>query len=312
MLRGLLLAAAGSARLRRWVTALPPTRAVVARFIAGDTLADGIDAARSLASRGLDSTIDVLGEHTDTLAQAQAATASYLDLLQRVHEAGLAGSVEVSLKLTALGAGLPGAPGSDSAALAEANARRICAAAAAIGTTVTLDAEDHTTTDTTLAIAGRLRPDFPDLGVVLQAALFRTPLDADRLGGPGARVRLCKGAYAEPATLAWQRREEVNAAYLRVLGRLFAAGACPLVASHDPELIAAAPGLATASGRTADDYEHQFLYGIRTDEQLALAAAGRRVRIYVPCGTDWWAYFMRRLAERPANLGFFLRALVGR
>lgn len=309
MLRGPLLAAARSDRLRRWVTALPLTRAVVARFIAGDTLADGVAAAGRLAADGLTATIDVLGEHTTTAAQAEATTRSYLDLLGLVDDAGLAGSVEVSVKLSALGAGL-GGPGADGPGLAEANARRICAAGAALGTTVTLDAEDHSTTDTTLAVAERLRADHPDLGVVLQAALFRTPLDAGRFGGPGMRVRLCKGAYAGPGTVAWQRPGDVTAAYLRVLRLLFEAGARPLVASHDPAIIAAVPELAAAG--SSPGYEHQFLYGIRTDEQRRLAAAGRAVRVYVPCGTDWWAYFIRRLAERPANLVFFLRALVGR
>ncbi|MGC3953842.1 MAG: proline dehydrogenase family protein [Propionicimonas sp.] len=307
MLRSLLLKAAGSRRLRRLVEAAPPTRAVVRRFIAGDTIADGLSAARRLLDHGLVSSIDVLGEDVTDPAQAERATRAYLDLLAGVPEAGLVGSLDVSLKLTSLGAALPGG-----AEAAHRNARRICEAAAEVGATVTVDAEDHTTLDQMHGVVDQLREDFPTTGLVLQAMLHRTPADTTHYAGPGSRVRLCKGAYDEPSEVALRERSEVSAAYVAAARTLFNGQGYPMLATHDPELIAAAQVLAAETGREAGEYEFQMLYGIRTDEQRRLAEAGHRVRIYVPCGTDWWGYFVRRLAERPANLLFFLRALVGR
>lgn len=307
MLRSLLLRAARNSRLRALVTALPPTRAVVARFIAGERVADGLAAAQRLAADGLYATIDVLGEDTLQPEQAEAATLAYLDLLAGVARAGLVGSVDVSLKLTCLGAALPGG-----AEIAYTNARRICEAAAAVGATVTVDAEDHTTIDRMHGVVEQLRADFPGVGLVLQAMLHRTALDAETFSGPGSRVRLCKGAYDEPAEVALRDRAEISAAYVAAARTLFRGKGYPMIATHDPEMIAATLLLAEDTGREPGDYEFQMLYGIRTDEQRRLAAAGHRVRVYIPCGTDWWGYFVRRLAERPANLWFFLRALVGR
>ncbi len=307
MLRSVLLAASRTTRLRDVISAQPLTQRVVQRFIAGETLADGLAAARRLADDGRYSSIDVLGEDTTDLAQAEAATGSYLSLLREISAAGLGEWVEVSVKLSSLGGALLG--GADHATR---HAREICEAARAVGTTVTVDAEDHTTTDQTLGIVEELRADFPELGVVLQAALHRTVLDAQRMGGGGSRIRLCKGAYAEPASAALQDLGEVRAAFVAVLRQLFGRGTFAMVATHDPELIAATLVLAEEAGIAAGDYEFQMLYGIRDDEQRRLVAAGHRVRVYVPCGTDWWGYFLRRLAERPANLLFFLRALVGR
>ncbi len=307
MLRSLLLSAAGSQRLRRLVEAAPPTRAVVRRFIAGDTIADGLEAAQRLADDGLVASIDVLGEDVTDPEQAEQATGAYLELLAGVPGAGLVGSLDVSLKLTSLGAALPGG-----AEVAHRNARRICEAAATVGATVTIDAEDHTTLDRMHGVVDQLREEFPTVGLVLQAMLHRTPADAVRYSGPASRVRLCKGAYDEPAEAALQDRADVSAAYVAAARTLFAGQGYPMLATHDPELIAAAQVLAAETGRRPGDYEFQLLYGIRTDEQQRLARAGHRVRIYVPCGTDWWGYFVRRLAERPANLLFFLRALFGR
>jgi proline dehydrogenase len=307
MLRSLLLRAAGSQRLRGMVEAAPPTRAVVRRFIAGDTIADGLQAAQRLAEDGLVASIDVLGEDVTDPAQAKQATQAYLELLAGVPQAGLVGSLDVSLKLTSLGAALPG--GTEAA---YSNARRICEAAVMVGATVTVDAEDHTTLDRMHGVVDQLREDFPTVGLVLQAMLHRTPADAVRYAGPASRVRLCKGAYDEPAEAALRGRAEVSAAYVAAARTLFAGQGYPMLATHDPELIAAAEVLAGESGRRPGDYEFQMLFGIRTDEQRRLARTGHRVRVYVPCGTDWWGYFVRRLAERPANLLFFLRALVGR
>lgn len=307
VLRSLLLRAARNDRLRRLVSAAPPTRAVVKRFIAGETVADGLAAAQSLADDGLFATIDVLGEDTTEPGQADAATSAYLDLLAGIPAAGLTGSVDVSLKLSSLGAALPGG-----AEIAYTNARKICEAASAVGASVTVDAEDHTTLDRMHAVVDQLRTDFPGVGVVVQAMLLRTPADVQRFSSQGARVRLCKGAYDEPAEVALRQPEQVSTAYVAASRTLFHGDGYPMLATHDPEMIAAAEVLAGEAGRSAGEYEYQMLYGIRTDEQRRLAAAGHRVRVYVPCGTDWWGYFVRRLAERPANLVFFLRALVGR
>lgn len=306
-LRSLLLRAAASTRLRRLVEAAPPTRAVVRRFIAGDTIADGLAAAQRLADEGLVASIDILGEDVADPEQAERATQAYLDLLAGVPAAGLVGSLDVSLKLTSLGGSLPG--GTETA---YRNARRICEAASAVGATVTVDAEDHTTLDRMHGVVDQLREEFPGVGLVLQAMLRRTPDDVARYAGPGSRVRLCKGAYDEPSEVALRSRADVSAGYVAAARTLFAGQGYPMLATHDPELITAAAVLAVETGRKPGDYEFQMLYGIRGDEQRRLAEAGHRVRIYVPCGTDWWGYFVRRLAERPANLLFFLRALVGR
>ena len=226
-------------------------------------------------------------------------------LLAELNAAGLSEVAEVSIKLTALGLALPGGR-----ELALTHARAICAAASAAGTTVTVDAEDHTTTGTTLGILAELRRDYPATGGVL-SYLHRTLADCELLSSEGSRIRLCKGAYAEPAEVAHQTREEVSAAYVAGARILLAGDGYPMLATHDPEMIAAVAELARQLGREPGSYELQMLFGIRADEQRRLAASGERVRVYVPFGTDWWGYFVRRLAERPANLVFFARALFG-
>jgi proline dehydrogenase len=169
--------------------------------------------------------------------------------------------------------------------------------------------EDHTTTDSTLGIARELRADFPWLGVVLQAYLRRTEADCKDFSGPGSRVRICKGAYKEPESVAFQGKHEVDLAYVRALKVLMAGEGYPMVASHDPNMIKIAGQLAEWNGRTRDSFEYQMLFGIRPEEQLRLAEAGNTMRVYLPYGQEWYGYFMRRLAERPANLTFFLRAM---
>jgi proline dehydrogenase len=210
----------------------------------------------------------------------------------------------VSVKLSALGQALPsGGPG-----LATDNAARICARAALAGTTVTVDMEDHTTTDLTLDIVRELRRDWPETGAVLQAYLRRTEADCAALAGPGSRVRLCKGAYDEPASVAFRDRHEVDESFRRCLAALMAGRGYPMVATHDPALIADADQVAGA-GR---DFEFQMLYGVRPEEQRRLASAGRKLRVYLPYGSAWFPYFMRRLGERPANVMFFLRSFASR
>jgi proline dehydrogenase len=177
---------------------------------------------------------------------------------------------------------------------------------------VTVDAEDHTTTDSTLSIVRELRTEFDWLGTVLQAYLERTEADCAEFAASGARIRLCKGAYDEPASVAYRDPAEVTDSYLRCLEILMRGNGYPMVASHDPAIIAAVPGLAREFTRGTDAFEYQMLYGIRDGEQRRLAAEGNHVRVYVPFGSQWYGYFVRRLAERPANLMFFLRALAHR
>jgi proline dehydrogenase len=212
---------------------------------------------------------------------------------------------EVSLKLSALGQYLEG----DGHKIALEHAREICQAAADAGTTVTLDMEDHTTTDSTLGILRELRGDFPWVGAVLQAHLHRSESDCRDLATPGSRVRLCKGAYKEPASVAYQSRLDVDRSYVRCLRVLMEGSGYPMVATHDPRLIPLAAELAEVNARAADSFEYQMLYGIRPNEQLRLAAGGATMRVYVPYGDEWYGYLMRRLAERPSNVAFFLRAL---
>jgi proline dehydrogenase len=260
---------------------------------------------RVLAAEGLRITLDHLGEDTVTVEQAAAAKDEYLRLLKALADAGLTPAAEVSVKLSALGQRFD-------EGLATEHAQAVCAAATAAGTTVTLDMEDHDTTDQTLDALARLRADFPATGAVLQAYLRRTEGDCRELATPGSRVRLCKGAYAEPATVAYQSAMDVDKSYVRCLNILMSGSGHPMVATHDPRLIAIAEDRARWFDRRPTDFEFQMLYGVRPEEQRRLAAAGYTVRVYVPYGTAWYAYLMRRLAERPANLAFFLKALTSR
>lgn len=308
MLRNALLAAAGSTAVRGLVEANPLTGAVVRRFVAGTGTADAVRTTAELRRAGLSTTLDHLGEQVSDARQASRTVSAYRDVLRGLSDAGLADGAEVSVKLSAVGQFLP----VDGEKTALDNARAICEAAAAAGTTVTLDMEDHTTTESTLGILRDLRVDFPQVGAVLQAYLHRTEQDCRELAAAGARVRLCKGAYSEPASVAFQERTEVDRSYVRCLRELMRGSGYPMVATHDPRLIPIAAELAERSGRGADGFEYQMLYGIRPDEQQRLAAEGYRMRVYVAYGTEWYGYFMRRLAERPANLAFFLRSTITR
>jgi proline dehydrogenase len=273
--------------------------------VAGDSVDDAVRATRELIDAGLHVSLDHLGEDTTEIAHAKATTDAYLLLLQRLSESGLAANAEVSVKLSAVGQALDHS-------LALDNGRQICAAAAAAGTTVTLDMEDHTTTDSTLESLRELRADFPWVGAVVQSYLRRTEADCRDLATAGSRVRLCKGAYREPESVAFQHREDVDESYTRCLRVLMSGDGYPMVATHDPALVTTAAALVKMSGRKPASYEFQMLYGIRPDEQLRLAGEGRTVRVYLPYGSDWYGYLMRRLAERPANVKFFLRALATR
>jgi proline dehydrogenase len=305
MLRSVFLAAAGSSRLERLVESAPVAKGVVRRFVAGSGADDALRASRELADDGLAVSLDYLGEDTLTAEQAVATRDQYVSLLGRLRDAGLTPATEVSVKLSALGQKFDDK-------LAYDHAHAICAVAAEAGTSVTLDAEDHTTTDSTLEILGRLRKDFPATGAVLQAYLRRTEGDCRELAAAGSRVRLCKGAYAEPESVAFPSALEVDKSYVRCLNILMSGAGYPMVATHDPRLIAIAEDRARWFDRSSSEYEFQMLYGVRPDEQARLAANGHTVRVYVPYGDQWYGYLMRRLAERPANVAFFGRALTSR
>ena len=307
LLRTAILAAARNESLRDVVTAAPVTRDVVKRFVAGTTVSDVVDVTRALWEQGLYSTVDRLGEDVHTDADADATVSDYLELLRALRAAGLTDAVEVSVKLSAVGQAL-----SDGQQSSARRAQTICAAAADIGTTVTLDMEDHTTTDATLTTARTLREQFPTVAVVLQSYLRRTPDDVKAMAYPGSRVRLCKGAYKEPVDVAFTDRAEIDKAYVRLMRTLIDSPATPLLATHDPRLIDIATSLLTEAGRAPGSYEFQMLLGIRPEEQTRLVAEGHKVRVYVPYGTDWWGYLMRRMAEKPANLALFTRSLLSR
>lgn len=306
--RPAILAAGRSDRLRRSAERLPVTREVVHRFVPGDTVEDALGAVARLRDTQRLVSIDYLGEDVTDRDTAAATVQAYLGLLSalggRGEQAGRPRPLEISLKLSALGQALP----CDGDKIAFENAHTICARAAELGVWVTVDAEDHTTTDSTLSIVRELRADFPWLGTVLQAYLRRTAADCTELAD--MRIRLCKGAYDEPASVAHRDAGEVTESYLRCLRILMAGTGYPMVASHDPVVIGAVAEMAAEFNRGSDDFEYQMLYGIRDDEQRRLALAGNHVRVYVPFGTQWYGYVVRRLAERPANLTFFLRALV--
>jgi proline dehydrogenase len=306
LLRRPLLALSRSERIKNVVTRMPVSSHLVARYVAGESALDATEATRRLVDDGLTVTLDHLGEDTTDRAQAEATVAAYVELLEDLAEAGLTPAAEVSVKLSAVGQAL----GADGDRIALDHARRICQAARNAGTTVTLDMEDHTTTDSTLQILGELRQDFPATGAVVQAYLHRTEGDCADLAYAGSRVRLCKGAYQEPASVAYQDADEVNASYERCLSVLMRSEGLPMVATHDPQLVEAARRLAREAGREPDSYEHQMLFGIRTDEQARLAGMGHVVRVYVPYGEQWYGYLMRRMAERPQNLALFVRSLV--
>jgi proline dehydrogenase len=305
MLRSVILAAARSQRVASVVETAPVSRNVVRRFVAGAHTEDALAVTKELVGEGLRVTLDYLGEDTLNADQAEHTREEYLRLLGSLADAGLSSSAEVSVKLSALGQMFD-------AGLAEANARAICAAATSAGTTVTLDMEDHITTDSTLETLARLRGDFPSTGAVLQAYLRRTEGDCRELAQPGQRVRLCKGAYNEPEPVAYQSKSDVDKSYVRCMNILMSGPGYPMLATHDPRLIAIGEDRASWFQRSPDEFEFQMLYGIRPSEQRRLASKGYTVRVYVPYGDQWYGYLMRRLAERPANLAFFLRSFTSR
>lgn len=302
-MRSLLLTLSHRRFIGRLATRLPFTRPLVARFVAGESLEAALPAIRALREAGFRTTVDILGESVTSVAAANEAAAGYVAAIAALEAAGL--DLNVSLKLSQMGLGL-------GREVARENAARVLTAAAALGAFVRIDMEDHTTTDATLDLWRNLRPLMAgsgDVGVVLQSALRRTPADAEALIAERARIRLCKGAYKEPAAVAFPDKADVDAAYVALMERLLDAGAYPAIATHDDRIADHAVAYARDHGIKPERFEFQMLFGVRRDLQERLLRDGWTVRIYVPCGEEWYPYFMRRLAERPANVGFLVGSL---
>ena len=276
--------------------------ALVDRFVAGETLDDAVRAATGIAAQGMTTTLDQLGEDERSVAGAAAASATYQTMLARLADAGL--EPNISVKLTMLGLDL----GAD---VAEANLVSVLEAARQVSGFVRVDMESSAHTAATVDLVERAHERFPDeVGTVIQAYLHRSPEDARRLADRGMRLRLVKGAYSEPPAVALQQRGEIDAAFARIMEHLLDHATYPAIATHDPALVRATETYAVRVGRGRDDFEFQMLYGVRRAAQRALADDGWRMRVYVPFGTEWYPYFTRRIAERPANALFVLRQLV--
>ena len=303
-MRSVLLTLSHRKWLGRLATRIPITRPMVRRFVAGETLDEVLPAIERLHELGMRTTVDVLGESVTAEADARAACARYLAVLDALpaHELDR----NVSLKPSQMGLKID-------PALARENIGAVIAKAVETGSFVRIDMEDHPYTDATLELWRSLRPadrsNGADVGVVIQSALRRSEADVEAIIAEGGRVRLCKGAYKEPDAIAFQEKHEVDEAYERLMLRLLRAGTYPAIATHDVRLIKRAIEVAQAEGIARGSFEFQMLFGVRRDLQEQLVGAGWRVRVYVPFGGQWYPYFMRRLAERPANVSFLLRNL---
>ena len=291
---------------RRWLArvalATPLLRRMPLRFVAGTTLAQAVEAVRALNASGASATLDVLGESVDDRASADRAAAAYVETLERIGAEGL--DANVSIKLSQMGLDL----GVEEclavlAPVADAGKR--------LGIFIRIDMESSAYTDRTLEMVQRMRADGHDLGPVIQSYLHRSVADEERLAEERVRTRVCKGAYAEPPEVAHQEREAVGDAFVALTQRLLEADAYPGVATHDRDMIERVSAFARERGIGQDRFEFQMLYGVRRDLQRRLLADGYRLRIYVPYGIEWYPYFMRRLAERPANVLFVLRSVFG-
>ncbi len=299
-LRSLLLTMSRQRWLGRVATGTPVTRRMVGRFVAGQSLDEVLPAAASLRAQGMHTTVDVLGESVTSAEDADGAVGRYLQTLDALAEHDL--ERNVSLKLSQMGLGLD-------RELCRENVERVFRRAAETGAFVRIDMENESTVDATLALWRELRAVNPSSGVVIQGALRRSARDVEDLIAERGPVRLCKGAYKEAPAVAFTDRADVDRSYAELMDRLLHDGAYTALATHDERLIARAVKMARADGIARDRFEFQMLYGIRRDLQDRLTAAGYTVRIYVPYGTSWYPYFMRRLAERPANVTFLLRSL---
>jgi len=300
MLRTLLLELAKSSRLRRWITSNGTTRRWAQRFVPGEDLTAAIEAVRDCNRSGMSASLDHLGENVLTREDAERARVSYTEALDRIAAANL--DANISLKLTHLGLDLGDEFCAD-------QLRWVTRRAAELHNFVRVDMEGSAYTDRTLQIVKQARAQTDVVGTVIQAYLFRSEQDIRDLLRIGCRVRLVKGAYKEPAQIAYPRKKDVDANYIKLMKILLPSGVYHALATHDPNMIEAAIRFAAENEITKEKFEFQMLYGIRTDLQTRLVRQGYRVRVYIPFGKDWFPYFMRRLAERPANLLFFAKNL---
>jgi proline dehydrogenase len=298
MLRSTLLKLSESPGFAHWVTSNGPTRRMARRFVAGETLDEAIEAARHCNDIGMLASLDYLGENVATTADAQRARDAYLEIFERIAKEKL--QANVSCKLTQLGMDL-------SAEFCEGLVLSVVERAAAYDNFLRVDMEGSVYTQRTVELVKCIRSRNPAVGTVIQAYLYRSEGDIRDLLGYGCRVRLCKGAYKESAEVAFERKADVDGNFVRMMQVLLASGFYHAVATHDPRMIAETIRWAAAKKISKDDFEFQMLYGVRTDLQRRLVRDGYRIRIYIPYGRDWFPYFMRRLAERPANVGFLLR-----
>lgn len=304
MLRKLLLSLAGKPAFLRWMSRLGDRLGLVRRFVAGETVEEAIQVARRLNCEGLAVTLDLLGEGVQDVAQAEKATEAYIHLVNRIHQSGIRSGI--SIKLTHLGLAV-------SKESCRANLTRLVIEAARLKRFVRIDMEESRYTQDTLDLFLEHVERFGSfLGIVIQAYLYRSEGDVRRLSALGCNVRLCKGAYMEPPEVAFSRKKEVDENFIRLLRILLESRSYTAIATHDPKMIAWTRRFVAAQEIEPSRYEFQMLYGVRRDLQLQLRQAGYKVRVYVPFGTFWAPYFLRRMAERPANLVFVLKQLVRR
>jgi proline dehydrogenase len=299
--RSLLLFLSRRKRLRNWMETHPLAQRFARRFVAGQTLDDAVAVCRRLNAENISITLDVLGESVNTLHEAGAARDAYLRTLSAIHENGIRGNV--SLKLTQFGLDL-------SYEQCRENVEQLVRRARELDSFVRVDMESSEYTARTLELVTDLHARYAKVGTVIQAYLHRSKGDIEMLCERGIRVRLCKGAYLEPHTLAFAKKSEVDRNYVELMKLLLDRGEYPAIATHDERMIAETKAYAAARQKPRDEFEFQMLYGIRRDLQRKLVAEGYRLRVYVPFGRAWYPYYMRRLAERPANVLFILRNLL--
>jgi proline dehydrogenase len=301
MLRSTLLQLSESKGFANWVTTNSTTKRMSHRFVAGETLAEALAAAKECNRAGMMVSLDYLGENVSTTADAQRARDAYLEIFERIVKEEL--QANVSCKLTQMGLDL-------SVEFCEGLVLSVVERASACDSFLRVDMEGSVYTQRTIELVKRVRARNPAIGTVVQSSLYRSEDDVRDLLSYGCRIRLCKGAYRESADVAYPKKSDVDANYIRLMQALVPSGFYHGIATHDPRMIGATIRFAAAKKITKDDFEFQMLYGVRTDLQKQLVADGYRVRVYIPFGRDWFPYFMRRLAERPANVAFFLRSLV--
>ncbi len=300
MTRNFFLYLSQQQRLRRWMETSPVARKLTSRFIAGETLDDELRVSAELQGQGMMTALDHLGENVTSLEEAQQSAEAYLEALDEIAARGLPATV--SLKATQFGMDV-------SETACHENVLRVAARARDIGSRVEIDMESTAYTERTLALVAAVAREVGNIRIAIQAYLFRTPADIERLNQLGIRVRLCKGAYNEPPSAAHPNKTDVDRSYVALMHRLFDEGTDPAIAGHDPRMIQEGIRYSRDKGITPDRFEFQMLYGIRRDLQRQVVDQGFRLRIYVPYGTAWYPYFMRRLSERPANVLFVARSL---